>query len=197
MRGLFRSSLFAVRATPSPQLPVPAVPGRVVLPRWMLLETYRAFVPYWQTGVETAMFWAGPDHGDQAAITTMVQPALFQTAGNYHIPPEARAQMARRLRAQHLVVHAQVHTHPDRWVGHSRYDDVHAYSTAEGSLSVVWPAYGQNCSQDLGGLGLHVRRQGRWVHLESPAERAALLQVVDDRIDLRFTLQAGGIDDDE
>lgn len=199
MLDLFRKLISSKRAAPSlsQALPRPAVPGRVILPRVLLIETYRALVPYWQAGVETALFWAGPDHEDQAVITTLVQPALHQTPGNYQVPPEARLQMARRLSAQHLVIHAQVHTHPASWVGHSPYDDAHAYSTAEGSLSVVWPVYGQTCAHDLSGLGLHTRRQGRWVPLLSPQERAEHLEVVDDHIDLRFTIHAGGINDDE
>lgn len=196
MRALLQKLLTPKPASTS-TLPLPAAPARVTLPRWILLETHRAFVPYWQAGVETALFWAGPDHGEQAVITTLVQPALRQTPGNYQVPPDARAQMARRLREQHLVIHAQVHTHPAQWIGHSAYDDAHAYSTAEGSLSVVWPAYGHTCTHDLSGLGIHVRHQGRWTQLFEPHDRARHLHVVDDHIDQRFSIHGGGINDSE
>lgn len=199
MHNFFKSLTRDRRAAPpQSQLPLASAPsGRIILPRSVLVTTFRAFLPYWQAGVETAAFWAGPDLGDQAVITTLVQPALYQTAGNYQVPSEARLRMARQLGTQRLVIHAQVHTHPTDWVGHSRYDDAHAYSTAEGSLSVVWPAYGQTCAHDLSGAGLHVRRQGLWKQLLSEDERSSVLQIVDDHIDLRFTIQAGGIHDSE
>lgn len=189
--------LFRKRTTPPPQLPSARTPGRVVVPRHILMATFEAFLPYWQAKVETAAFWAGPDLEAPAVITTLVQPALHQTAGNYQVPPAARMQMARRLGAQGLVIHAQVHTHPGIWVGHSSYDDTHAYSTAEGSLSLVWPEYGRTCPHDLSGIGLLVSRQGRWTELSSPQERDAHLQLVDHHLDLRFTIQGGGLHDDE
>lgn len=171
--------------------------GRVIVPRSLVTATFVAFVPYWRAQVETAVFWAGPDGEDHAVATTLVQPALLQTRGNYRVPADARAHMARALGEQGLVIHAQVHTHPETWVGHSPYDDAHAYSTAEGSLSIVWPQYGRSHAHDLAGTGLHLRRQGRWVELRSPQERAVHLQVVDDHLDLRFVVRPGGLHADE
>jgi len=180
-----------------PELRSSRVAGRVVVPRHVVTATHVAFLPYWQAGVETAAFWAGPDSEERGVITTLVQPSLHQTPGNYHVPPAARMQMARRLGAQGLVVYAQVHTHPRAWVGHSAYDDAHAYSTADGSLSLVWPEYGRACPHDLEGIGLHVRLGGRWTELVSQEERDAHLHLVDDHLDLRFSIQAGGLHDDE
>ncbi|GGR30314.1 hypothetical protein GCM10008957_46390 [Deinococcus ruber] len=182
---------------PRTKAAVLAAGGPLFVPRNLLQETFEAFVPYWRAGVETAAFWAGPDSEHLRTLTTLVLPTLFQTPGNYQVQPGSQQRLAHELREQGLIVHAQVHTHPSRWVGHSPTDDAQAYTTAEGGLSLVWPEYGRPMEQDLAAVGFHVRRGGRWVPLKDSAEREAHLRVVDSVIDLRWSIAAGRIHDKE
>jgi hypothetical protein len=171
--------------------------SQIIVPSTIAITTFEAFVPYWKAGVETAFYWAGPDTNGQKVVTTLVQPSLSQTGRNYQVTAQSRARMAQELSEQELVVHAQVHTHPGSWVGHSPYDDNHAYSTREGSISIVWPNYGRTCSHDLSEVGILTRQNGRWVELVDREDRSAHVQIVESRVDLRWMIHPGGLDEKE
>jgi len=96
--------------------------------------------------------------------------------------------MGQALREAGLVNVAQIHTHPDSWVGHSPWDDAHAYSLREGSLSIVWPHYGVDLPPQRA-WGVHERLRGEWTELsEEEAQRRVRIvpSVIDLRLHLRF-----------
>ncbi|MBU8900721.1 Mov34/MPN/PAD-1 family protein [Corallococcus sp. M34] len=159
--------------------------------------TFDAFLPYWRARVETACFWFGVRGSEgRHTATTLVLPRLYQTSGNYSVVPDTLGDVARALRAQGLTNLAQVHTHPSGWVGHSLYDDAHAYSTQEGALSLVWPHYGRTLDVELSSVGIHELRNGAWVRLNSQ-EAAQRISLVDSVADFRWAPNAGGIADEE
>ena len=121
------------------QAVAPAAGPKLYVPRAILADTHQHFVPYRKARVETACFWFGVEAGDDGVVTTLALPRLLQTAGNYRIVRGSLRRLSKEMRSQGLTNLAQVHTHPKRWVGHSPYDDEHAYSSREGSLSLVWP----------------------------------------------------------
>lgn len=187
---------------PVTHTPVPAqagwsdAPQVLVLPHHVLGDTHTAFRPSCQARVEAAVLWAGVVAAEMAIVTTLVMPALYQTSGNYTMRRESLRRMGRLLNRQGLTVLAQVHTHPGEWVGHSRYDDAHAYSQRDGALSLVWPHYGASLPHTLGGIGVHERRTGRWIQLQ-PDEACKRVRIVDSLTDLRWEFDQGDLDDQE
>lgn len=165
------------------------------LPRTVISATHEYFLPYWQARVEVAAFWAGLELGETQVVTTVSAPGQLQTPGNYQITRESLRRIAKSLSVQGLRVLSQVHTHPSDWVGHSFYDDEHAYSTSDGSLSLVWPNYGNPNLHSLGGVGIYERQEGKWVQLSSWAA-AKRVKVVDSFVDARWQI-VGGISDVE
>lgn len=163
-----------------------AVPNRVlIVPRSILAATHDFLLPYWRAEVETACFWAGIDGDEHQVVTTLAMPRLIQARRHYQLDLRSVRDLAADLEAQDLTNLAQVHTHPGDLVGHSPYDDEHAYSTAAGALSLVWPRYGYALHHDLTGIGVHERREGYWVQL-TPTEVAQRIRLVDSQIDRRW-----------
>lgn len=117
---------------------------RLMVSRSILRATHDFFLPYWTAGVETACFWFGISSGEVQVATTVALPKLYQTAGGYRVDSKSMRRLSSSMSDQGLENLAQVHTHPSNWVGHSAFDDEHAYSTRAGSLSLVWPNYGQS-----------------------------------------------------
>lgn len=191
-------TLHSGREAAEPMRPEEPARGSVLyLPRALLQATHAAFGPYVQAGVEMAAWWCGVEAGETGGIqivTTLALPRLLhQTPGSYQIDGEAQAELAAEFAAQGLVILAQVHTHPAECsVRHSPYDDQHAYSTRDGSLSFVWPAYGAPLSGGLveTGIGVHERRDDRWVLLPEHAvvERVRLVESLLDR---RWRMRVG------
>lgn len=189
----------AVPAMPDPRPAAPPDPTSqsiLVVPTAVVATTHALLRPSWRAGVEGAALWAGVETPGGGVVTTVVTPALEQSAGNYRMRPGSLRRMSRHLSRDGLTVLAQVHTHPSAWVGHSRYDDAHAYSQRDGALSLVWPHYGVLLSHDLRGVGVHERRGGRWVQLDN-AGAAARVRLVDSHADFRWEIERGDLDEQE
>lgn len=178
------------------QAVVTAAGPRLYVPRAILADTHQHLAPYRKAQVETACFWFGVEAGEDGVVTTLALPQLLQTAGNYRIVRGSLRRLSKEMRSQGLSNLAQVHTHPKRWVGHSQYDDEHAYSTRDGSLSLVWPDYGLALSHDLAGIGVHERRGGRWARL-TDGQVQRRIRVVDSVSDQRWSIEEGDIEDEE
>jgi hypothetical protein len=169
----------------------------LIVSRSVLRQTHEYFYPYFEAGVETACFWFGVEEARVQIVTTIAVPALFQTAGNYRVDPDSWRRVVARMRRFGLITLAQVHTHPfDYGVKHSFIDDERSYSTAAGSLSIVWPDYGSGFDYRLASLGVHEVRDGVWELLTS-AEREQRIKIVDDFADFRWAIRSGGISDSE
>lgn len=166
------------------------------VPRAIISSTHQHLVPYWRARVEAACFWFGVEDGDAQVVTTLALPELLQTAGNYRIVRGSLRHLSKEMRSQGLSNLAQIHTHPKAWVGHSPYDDEHAYSTREGSLSLVWPDYGLALAHDLAGIGVHERRGGRWAQL-TEGQVGRRIRVVDSVSDKRWKIEGGDLKDEE
>jgi len=168
-----------------------APPPPLYVPRSLVRDTHDAFLPYWRAGVEVACYWFGLTSEQVAVATTVALPCLEQSSGHYRVDGTSLRRLATEMRAQGLVNLAQIHTHPAAWVGHSVYDDEHAYSTRTGALSLVWPDYGCCYPHDLlRRLGVHERQDGRWVHL-SEDDAARRIKLVDSVADYRWDIVAG------
>ena len=83
--------------------------------------------------------------------------------GNYEITAEWLAEVVRALPDTWRPL-AQVHSHPGRWVEHSRYDDKMAMSRR--ALSLVIPFYGRyDAASCPAGVGVHECQDGYWHQL--------------------------------
>jgi hypothetical protein len=100
----------------------------------------------------------GAVHG---VATTVTMPDAVTSPGNYTVSATAMAQAGEHFEILGLVRLAQVHTHGNHWVGHSRADDGRAYSQLDGALSLVLPhhAAGQPAPWQA---GVHLREPTGW-----------------------------------
>ncbi len=147
-----RAALIAARrdARDASQHPPHGTPTKVLqVPESVIDESWRALRATAARGCEGVVFWAAPADQYLEAVqtcTTVVVPKQYVSPGRYEVPPDAVRALGRTLRAAGLVNVAQLHTHPDQWVGHSAWDDEHAFSLRDGALSIVWPDYGRHCA---------------------------------------------------
>lgn len=152
----------------------------VILASWHALQRTAA------EGCEGVVCWAVPADQYQSnpqTCTTVVAPLQVVSPGEYEIPADGVRAMGRALRAAGLVNVAQLHTHPDEWVGHSTWDDTHAFSLRDGALSIVWPQYGHTLPPRPA-WGVHECQGHVWRELTGD-EAAARIRVVPAVLDLR------------
>lgn len=168
----------------------PAIERVLYVPDSVLVATWLAFQEGARLRVESTVRWAGPaplSRAPHQVVTTVVNPVQRVSRGYFEVPHEGTRAMGEALVHHGLVNLAQVHTHPGRWVDHSEWDDDHAYSTREGALSLVWPCYGRELrpSEEW---GVHERRGGAWVRLDSAAVVGRII-VVPGALNLRGPLE--------
>ena len=160
------------------------------VPESVVVATWRALRETASRGCEATARWAGPAFqfgaGEQV-VTTVVVPGQRVGPGRFEVPHAATRTMGAALGDAGLVNLAQLHTHPDEWVGHSRWDDARAYSTRNGALSIVWPHYGRVLSPPEH-WGVHECVGARWRRLGLSAAAARLVVLPDGR-DLRVAVE--------
>lgn len=167
---------------PSPSQTRPHSPV-LVLPRHVISLLQHFFEPYARRQVETVALLCGVEGEHASVVTSLAFPDARRGRRHYKLDRASMAKLARELVRSNTVVLAQAHTHPADWVGHSEYDDTHAYSTRDGALSLVWPNYGRG-SPPLECVGIHELREGKWEPL-SPPQRHTRIHVVEDTFDYR------------
>lgn len=160
---------------PRPPSPTAYRPGASVLrlPRAGLEATHALLQ---RAGAhESGLFWYGPKFTDGSGhVQLVVAPRQRMARFNYHIAPEAVAEIVRQLPEDWRPL-AQVHSHPGRGVEHSRYDDRMAMSRR--ALSVVFPHYGAgNGATFPAGIGVHEYQDDYW-HLLSDAHALARIVI--------------------
>ena len=161
-----------------------SAPAQVlILPRFILATLQRFFAPYARRRVETVALLCGIEREHESIVTTLAFPEAKRAPRHYEVNRTSMSAAARELARSNMVVLAQAHTHPEDWVGHSKCDDTHAYSTRDGALSLVWPRYGRG-SPPLDHVGILELREGTWQQL-APLERDTRIRVVQDILDYR------------
>lgn len=160
------------------------------VPRSILVATWLAFQEAASLQVESTVRWAGPAlmrNSDEKVVTTLINPYQRVSAGFFEIPHGGTRAMGAALASAALMNFAQVHTHPSSWVDHSGWDDDHAYSSANGALSIVWPHYGASLPR-FDDWGVHERLNGAWARING-FTAARRVRVVPDVITLRGPLE--------
>lgn len=134
---------------------------------------------------ERVAYLDGPrPQNDIAVVTTLTIPNADNHQGNFSVSADEMSRAGRHLRHLGLRRHAQIHTHPAGWTGHSQHDDKLAFSQRDGAISIV-VAYFAGCAPGLSDCGIHTRDQHGWRELDA-AEKTAVVQIVPSLVDLRL-----------
>jgi proteasome lid subunit RPN8/RPN11 len=110
-------------------------------PAALVDQTLEALRDAGHKGVERVVFWLG--HRNEAGRCTVVEtytPQQEAAVDYFRIPPDGMIAFMRHLRRQHVVLLAQVHSHPDA-AFHSLADDKWAVVRHVGGLSIVVPTF--------------------------------------------------------
>ncbi|WP_194473434.1 Mov34/MPN/PAD-1 family protein [Bradyrhizobium sp. CCBAU 51753] len=118
---------------------------------------------------ECGLFWYGVrDHAGNGTVCHVAAPRQHMTWGNFHVAPEALAEIVHRLPDGWKPL-AQVHSHPGTRVEHSNYDD--RMMSSRRSLSVVFPSYGRLNTAFPLGVGVHEWQVDYWHLLDDEQAR--------------------------
>ena len=134
---------------------------------------------------ESGLFWYGcRDNRGNGTVAYVVAPRQRMSWGNYHISPEALAEVVQRLPAGWRPL-AQVHSHPGVRVEHSNYDDQMASSRR--ALSLVFPLYGRGDTAFPSGVGVHECQNDYWhlLNAEQASRRIVVFEAAVKSEDLR------------
>lgn len=162
------------------------MPTRIlIVPQSIWDDTWRAFAPYAQRGLECPAFWHGIENDATGVdvVTTLTLPHAHRTGGYYNVPQEETRRVSQAVEMAGVVALAQVHTHPGDYIQHSEYDDQNALSMGETFLSLIFPFYGEK-PLGIERVGVHERCDHRWFHLTAE-QRARRIRIVPILIDLR------------
>ncbi|MDA9440580.1 hypothetical protein XH98_15975 [Bradyrhizobium sp. CCBAU 51745] len=123
---------------------------------------------------ESGLFWYGTrDATGNGQVRYVAAPKQQMTWGNYHVSPEALAEIVNRLPEGWKPL-AQVHSHPGLRVEHSNYDD--RMMSSRKALSLVFPSYGRSTESFPKGVGVHEWQIDYW-HLLDDALAARRIVV--------------------
>lgn len=121
---------------------------------------------------EGVVYWAGRDTGSDVFVTTCVAPRAVTDRGSFRVSVEANARVVMVVNDLHLILLAQIHSHPGRFIGHSDGDDVGAFMPFENYLSIIVPNYAREDPWPLTKCGVHRFMGGAFGRLlDSEVER--------------------------
>ena len=122
-----------------------------------------------------------PTPEDQVFVaSTVVVPDAVLSPGSYSVPARAISDAGVHLRTGRMTRVAQVHSHGNDWVEHSRTDDERAYSLRPGSISIVVPFHGTG-RPPLASCGVHLRTDAGWRRVRPDAVVTIIPSVLDHR----------------
>jgi hypothetical protein len=134
--------------------------------------------------VEHVAYLDGVRLGDELAVgTTVVIPNATLEQGRYRVEPDNAAEAGRHMFELNITRLAQIHTHPNDHIAHSRVDDANAYSQQLGSLSIVLPFHARN-RPTPNESGVHVRQSGGW-NLMDASMAASYVSLLPSILDFR------------
>jgi proteasome lid subunit RPN8/RPN11 len=126
----------------------PPSPTRLRAPVGLLSATSAALREAGAGGREGLVLWAGrPDGGESVLISHLIEPEAEGEEDWLRVTIAARAEVLALLRADDLLVVADVHSHPFA-AFLSPVDAHHPYSARIGHLAVVVPDLGRGTDMD-------------------------------------------------
>jgi hypothetical protein len=115
---------------------------------------------------ESTCVWAG-NRTDKENIVTRVfflddYSGTKKAARAYRVPRDVTKDLFETMHAHKLKIIADLHTHPDEWVGLSIIDKEHPLEYRVGFISIIFPSYGKPCDV-LTEIGFHeYEGSGNW-----------------------------------
>jgi proteasome lid subunit RPN8/RPN11 len=146
------------------ELPAPSsrpdAPVRLRLAPGVLAATQQA-LHVGSAGVrEAIVLWAGRSAGEHAAVVSHLILPVFHSRRNFLTIPQAeRLEVAAYLRAEELLVFADLHTHPEEAFLSSA-DEARPFSRKDGFYAVVIPDFA--AGHPGAGWRFFQSRSGRW-----------------------------------
>lgn len=139
--------------------------GRVLHISQALLDlTFCVFESYRDRSVEACCFWYGRHVSDTISkVCAVVVPHQINRRLNFDVPSSSIPPVSEATRRKGWKNLVQLHSHPDRDVEHSSYDDLHVNSRR--ALSIVLPNYGAPTMDWLDEVGLHEFQNDYWHYL--------------------------------
>jgi proteasome lid subunit RPN8/RPN11 len=129
---------------------------------------------------ECVVLWLGKRQADHIDLLSCCKPLQFAKADQFIIPPEGMAALQSKLRADRLMVAAQVHSHPED-AFHSKADDTWAIIRHEGAISLVVPRFASDTFIDnfLDQTKVYRFSSGAtWDEVPRPQVTEACLQII-------------------
>jgi JAB domain-containing protein similar to deubiquitination enzymes len=141
--------------------------ARIVVPRTVIDETWKALRAFGNEGCEGFVLWLGHVERGAANIKTALVPTQESIRGEdgvgYFVNSQTLFELNRELHRSGLRLLAQVHSHPtDAY--HSLTDDAYAVVTTEGGFSIVVPDFAVD-DPDPTACAIYRLREGRWREL--------------------------------
>jgi hypothetical protein len=111
-----------------------------------------------KTGIESTCVWAGERAQSECTVTKVYflddLLGVKRGARSYRVPRCVIVNLFEALHANKLKIIADLHTHPEDWVGLSMPDKEHPIEFRSGFISIVFPNYGRPCIS-LTEIGFH------------------------------------------
>ena len=132
--------------------------------------------------IESLCIWAGRRTHESSEVTEVIFLdgiggvegfALF-----HRITREAVGEIFAILKDKGLQIIADVHTHPEEWVGLSRTDREHPLEYRIGFVSIVLPHFGR-AEHNKSGIGMHRYKGNHQWHELSLSEKSESLKLED------------------
>jgi hypothetical protein len=114
---------------------------------------------------EGLVYWAGVQRGNKIIVSLVFAPLAESNEGRLSTSNRSNFDFVRALNRLNVMQIAQVHSHPGKWVDHSRGDDVLAAFKKEGLISIVVPEYCQGGVLPLSQCGIHRYTKGFFLRL--------------------------------
>lgn len=155
----------------------------ITIPEYLWSRMLAEFARELRT-VEQVCYFDGFRVGGDGVAVAVVFPNAKLLAGRFEVSPDSMSQAGKHFRQLGMVRLAQVHTHPESWVGHSHWDDERAYSQLPGAMSIVLPHHARQVPA-LADAGIHLRAPTGWQQL-SRQELDAHVRLVPSILDFRL-----------
>jgi proteasome lid subunit RPN8/RPN11 len=129
---------------------------------------------------ECVVLWLGKRQASHIGLLHCYKPLQLAKADQFYIPPEGMAALQAKLRAERLMVAAQVHSHPED-AFHSKADDTWAIVRHEGALSLVVPRFASDTftANFLAQTKIYrFSSQATWDEVPTPQVTEACLQII-------------------
>ena len=148
------------------------MPRELVVPHDIWLETWTGLRKRGAGRREAACIWGGYRTDAQETVEAVL---FFDDFGptiagalSHRTPRDVTTAAFSRLRESGFVIVADVHSHPDEWVGLSPVDRAHPIEYRVGLRAVVLPHYAIG-EPSIRGVGLHeYLGNGRWQQFDEP-----------------------------